>query len=109
MFQTTQNVAFALEPLFAAFPHQRNIENFHRYVPLEPSVSSFRQPNGAHSPVADLRDQSVDTKSLTCQAKPSRQFQCTRLEKAFLGQHAVLTKQYFQLIHKSRVLDLQGE
>src|SRR5882724_12512995 len=109
MCQATQNAAFALEPLFATLPHQRNIENLHRYAPLKSSVVSFRQPDGAHSPLADLRNQSVDTKSLTCQAKLSRQFQCTRLEKTFLGQHAVLTKQYFQLIHKSRFLDLQGE
>src|SRR6266568_2541167 len=64
MCQATQNAAFAREPLFAALPHQREIENFHRYAPLKSSVVSFRQPDGAHSPIADLRNQGVDTQSL---------------------------------------------
>src|SRR5437879_6000175 len=72
MCQTTQNAAFALESLFTALPHQGNIENLHRYASLKPSVASFRQPDSAHSPMADLRNQSVDTESLTCQAKPLR-------------------------------------
>src|SRR3981189_3689045 len=101
MCQASQNAAFAFEPLLAALPHQGDIKNLHRYAPLKSSVISFRQPDGAHSPMADLRHYSLDTKSLTCQARPSRQFQSTRLEKAFLRKHAVLTKQYFQLICQS--------
>jgi len=35
MCQPTQNAAFAFEPLLAALPHQRDIENLHRYAPLK--------------------------------------------------------------------------
>src|SRR6266481_7274312 len=108
MCQAAKNTAFALETLFAALPHQPNIKNLNRYAPLKSSVVSFRQPDGAHSPMADLRNQSVDAKSLTCQTRPLGQFQSTRFEKTFLRQLAVLTKQYLQLICQSWVLALEG-
>src|SRR5258705_12905294 len=102
MCQTAQNAAFALEPLFAALPHQRNIENLHRYAPLKPSVASFRQPDRAHSAMADLRNQSVNTKGLTNQASPSWQLQTIPFEETFLRQRAMLTKEYFQFTRQSR-------
>src|SRR6266576_351814 len=40
--------------------------------------------------------------------RPARQFQSARLEKTFLRQHAVLAKQYFQLISQSWALALEG-
>src|SRR6266699_1668009 len=72
MLQPAQNAPFALEPLFATLPHQRDIENLHRYAPFKSSVVSFRQPDGAHSPVADLRYQGVNTQSQARQAIPKR-------------------------------------
>src|SRR6266704_1847905 len=107
MLQPAQNAPFALEPLFATLPHQRDIENLHRYAPFKSSVVSFRQPDGAHSPVADLRYQGVNTQSLACQARPARQFQSARLQKTFLRQQAVLAKQYFKLIGQGWVLVLE--
>src|SRR5690349_39559 len=108
MNQPAQNASLALEPLFAAVPHQREIENFYCYAAFEPSVAALRQPHRPHSSMANLRNESVDTKDLTCQPRPLRQFQCTRFEKTFLRQHAVLPKQYFQLIGQSWVLALEG-
>src|SRR6516225_641040 len=108
MCQAAQNSALTFETLLAAFPHQRDIENLHRYAPLKSSVASFGQPDGAHSSMADLRNQGVDAENLTCQTRAPRQFQSARLEKALLRQCAVLAKQYFQLIGQSRVLALEG-
>src|SRR4029077_12116501 len=38
MSQATKNAAFAFEPLFAAFAHQRDIEHLYCYAPLESPV-----------------------------------------------------------------------
>src|SRR6266849_1322959 len=108
MCQATQNTAFAFEPFLAVLSHQRDIENLHCDAPLKSSVASFRQPNGAHSPMTNLRNQGVDAKGLTCQPRPFQQFQSTRFEKTFLRKHALLTKQDFQLICQSWVLALKG-
>ncbi len=90
MSQATQNAAFAFEPLLADLSHQRDVENLHRYAPLKSSVVSFRQPDGAHSTMTDLRNQSVDTKRLTSEARRSRQINRALVEKTFRGQFAVL-------------------
>src|SRR6516162_7472413 len=108
MCQAAQNSALTFETLLAAFPHQRDIENLHRYAPFKSPVASLGQPDGAHSPMADLRNQGVDAENLTCQSTVARQFRSARLEKTLLRQYAVLPKQYFQLIGQSGVLTLEG-
>src|SRR4029077_12196807 len=97
MCQAAQNATFAFESLLAALPHQSDAQHLYRDASFKPPIVSFRQPNGAHSTMADLRNQRVDTKSLACEARPSRQFQGTYFEKTFVRQNPVLTKQYFQL------------
>ena len=73
MNQKGENAALAFESFLAALPHQRDVEELHRHLPLKSSVVSFRQPDAAHAALADLRDQCVDAKSLTRQARPVRQ------------------------------------
>src|SRR5215475_9762913 len=107
MFQAAQNAAFALEPFFAGLSYQRDIKNLHRDAPLKPPIVALRQPYRAHSPMADLRNQGVDAKCLTCEPRASWQFQCAYFEKTFIGQSAVLTEQYFQLICEGWILTFE--
>ena len=83
--QTAENDAFALESFLAGSPDQREFEKLHRYFSLKPRVVSFRQPDAAHTALADLRYQSVRPQCLTGQARFKRQFDGALLEKALTG------------------------
>src|SRR5215469_2287282 len=96
--------ALPFESFFAALPHERDVEEFYCYSPLEASVVAFRQPDAAHSAPPDLRCQCVDTKRLSRQARSCRQSGGALFEKALVGQHAVLVEQHVQLIRQARIL-----
>src|SRR5215831_4642070 len=103
MCQAAQNSALTFETLLAAFSHQRDIENLHRYPSLKSSVASLGQPDGAHSSTADLQNQGVDAENFPPQTGAPRKSQSARRERAPLRQYAVLTKQYSQFRGQRRV------
>src|SRR5262245_4606990 len=102
MCQATQHATFSLEPLLAALPHERDIKDFHRDAPLEPSVVSLGHPHSTHSPMAERRNERVDSNSLASQTGGSRQFGRLPIEKTFLRQGAMLLKEYFELARQCR-------
>jgi len=53
MNETGEYSALAFESFLAALPHERDVEEFHRYSPFKSSVVSFRQPDAAHAPLTD--------------------------------------------------------
>src|SRR5689334_11019851 len=108
MRQAAKNAAFAPKALLAPLPHKREIENFYGNAPLKSSITSFRKPHRPHPPLANLRNERVDTQSLTRQARAVRQFQSACFKKAFIGKRAVLSKQHLQFIGETRVLALEG-
>src|SRR5579883_944469 len=83
MKKQTENFAVPRKPFGSRFPHQRDGEEFHCNLALEPAVNSLRQPDAAHSALADLRQQSVRTNRLVCQIRNTWQFNRTPLQKAF--------------------------
>ena len=107
MCETAQNSTFAFESLGAASPHQGDIQHFYRDAPLKPTVVSLGEPNGAHSAMANLRDQGIDAKNLPSQALPSRKLRRFLLKKSFFIERTVLIEQPLQLRGNSRILIAQ--
>ena len=68
MCQPAEDVALALEALFAGFPDERELEELDRYPALKSPVVSFRQPDASHAALADLRYQRVCAHCLTARA-----------------------------------------
>src|SRR5215470_20292195 len=106
MHQQAKNSALALETLFADLPHERNVEELHCDLPLKTAVIPLREPHAAHTTLADLRDQLVDSDSLTCQSRNIRQFDRASLQKPFIDQSAMFKEELFQLLRYDRILGL---
>ena len=76
MRKPAKDAAFAFESFFSRAPGERNVHELHRSLPLEPAVAATREPDAAHSALANLRNQGVGTK---CLARKSRGDSATRI------------------------------
>ena len=103
MREPSKNAAFALETPFPAFPHQCDVDEFHRHSSLETSVVALRQPHASHSTLADLGEQSVWPQCLAREARGVRQPEPSLLQETFLGQHLVFLEEVCQLCEQGRV------
>ena len=67
MSETGQDAAFPPEPFSARPADQGGIQKFDGGPAFESAVTSARQPHGAHSAVANWRDQGIRSDDLACQ------------------------------------------
>src|ERR1700674_392562 len=104
MRKPPQNAALAFEALLPAFPHQRKVEELHRYSPLEAPVATFRQPHASHPALPNLREQRVRANGLARQSGSVRQPEAAVFQKTFLRQLAMFVKECHQLRRQLRIL-----
>src|ERR1700687_1728444 len=104
MRKPPQNAALAFEALLPAFPHQREVEELHRYSPLEAPVATFRQPHASHPALPIVRERSDGAKGWPRQSGSVRQPEAAVFQKTFLRQLAMFVKECHQLPRQLRVL-----
>src|SRR5580658_6030652 len=84
MREPSENAALALETPFTAFPHQSDVDEFHRHSSLKTSVVALRQPHTSHSTLSDLGDQCVWPQCLAREPRGVRQTEPSLLQETFL-------------------------
>ena len=101
MYKLRQHLTFAPEPLGAAVPHQREVQEFDRGLTLEAAVAAMSEPDAAHT---SLTQQMVDGVAADDLAGQRRLFrQRAALEECLAIDRGLACEQYFQLSGKPGV------